>query len=93
MGEGAAVKDAEGSLAPAMVAVLALLFVGVAGGCGTIGPPVPPEEIGIAARLEQEKQKEAEREKARKAAEEPEALPEPEEDVPDDVMQPLVLPR
>lgn len=89
MGEGAAVKDADGPLAPAKAALLALLFVGVAAGCGTIGPPIPPEEIGIAARLEHEKEKE----KARKAAEEPEAVPEPEEDVPDDVMQPLVLPR
>lgn len=73
---------------------LALLPAAVLlGGCGTIGPPIPPEEIGIAAKIEEAKKKDAEQ--ARKAAEQPppEAEAEPEEDVPDDVTQPLQLPR
>lgn len=73
---------------------LALLPAAVLlGGCGTIGPPIPPEEIGIAAKIEEAKKKEAEQ--AKKAAEPPppEAEAEPEEDVPDDVTQPLQMPR
>ncbi len=71
--------------APAIV--LGLLFsVGVMG-CGTVGPPIPPEDIGLAKRLAAERDKAA---KAKEAADEEPARP---EDQPDDVNQPLVIPR
>lgn len=63
-------------------------------GCGTIGPPIPPEEIGVAAKLEREKAK---------AQQRPTPLKEPEkdtdkdteidEDRPEDQDQPLNMPR
>jgi hypothetical protein len=42
------------------------LLTGVIAGCGTIGPPMAPEDIGLAARLR------AEEEKASKAVVKPE---------------------
>jgi hypothetical protein len=56
-----------------------------------VGPPIPPEEIGIAAKVEKEKTLELEREKAKEAQPAPEQKP--EEDLPDDVTQPLFIPR
>lgn len=63
-------------------------------GCGTIGPPIPPEEIGVAAKLEKEKAKARQRPAPLK---EPEKDKEPEtdqdEDRPEDQEQPLNMPR
>jgi hypothetical protein len=46
-----------------IAALVSALFIGLSGGvgCGTIGPPIPPEEVGLAAKLIEQK------EKARKA--------------------------
>lgn len=40
-------------------ALLVALLMGLAGlsACGTIGPPMPPEDIGLAAKLIEEKEK------------------------------------
>lgn len=38
---------------------LALTGVGMMSGCGTIGPPVPPEDIGIAAAVLKQQEREA----------------------------------
>ena len=44
-----------------------VLAVGLIGtlctGCGTVGPPVPPEFVGIGAKVQREKEKEKERAK------------------------------
>lgn len=57
-----------------------------AAGCGTIGPPIPPEELGVAAKLEKEKAR---------AAQQPAQPKEPEkdDDRPEDQSQELSLPR
>ena len=49
--------------------IVGVLLTGVVTGCGTVGPPMAPEDIGLAARLR------AEEEKAAKA------VPKPEEEV------------
>ncbi len=55
-------------------------------GCGTVGPPIPPEDIGVAAKLERERV----RAKQQPA---PTQEPEKEEDRPEDENQQLSLPR
>lgn len=83
-----------------MVGWLALV-VTVAAGCGTVGPPIPPEEIGIAAKVEKDKKDkilEGEKGKAKQEQAPPPQGPEavgeqPDDDLPDDVTQPMVLPR
>ena len=78
------------------------------GGCGTVGPPVAPEMVGVGAKLQREKDKERlkeeERRKARERQEmmpaEPEVPPgeaesEPEEEEPspsDEVILPPLRP-
>lgn len=47
--------------------VLGLFVAAALAGCGTIGPPIAPEDIGVAARLQKEKEREA-KEKAAKEA-------------------------
>jgi hypothetical protein len=61
-------------------ALSSLVFVGLVGAvaCGTVGPPIPPEEVGLAAKIIEQKEKErkAKREDAKPAEEEDEvALP------------------
>jgi hypothetical protein len=46
--------------------IVGVLLTGVVAGCGTVGPPMAPEDIGLAARLR------AEEEKAAKAVVKPE---------------------
>ena len=46
--------------------IVGVLLAGVVTGCGTVGPPMAPEDIGLAARLR------AEEEKAAKAVVKPE---------------------
>lgn len=43
-------------------------------GCGTIGPPIPPEEVGLAAKIIEQKEKE-------RKAKGKEAKPEEEDEV------------
>lgn len=48
-----------------------LALMGMVAGCGTIGPPVPPEDIGIAGAVLKQQEREAkEKEKAVKEAQE-----------------------
>ncbi|MEW6543854.1 MAG: hypothetical protein AB1411_09625 [Nitrospirota bacterium] len=57
-----------------------LLLAWALAGCGTVGPPVAPEDLGVAAKLEKAKQQEeaAKAEAERKKPEE-QAVPEEEE--------------
>jgi hypothetical protein len=57
------------------------LIVGVlTAGCGTIGPPMAPEDIGLAARIraDQEKEEKAANAQSKPKVEEEEATPEGE---------------
>lgn len=52
--------------------VVVALAVSVLAGCGNVGPPVPPEMVGIGAKIQREKDKEkarAEEEKRRRERE------------------------
>ena len=41
------------------IGLAAALVLDLAGGCGKVGSPSPPEDIGIAAKLERERQERA----------------------------------
>ena len=62
------------------------LWLATLSGCGTVGPPIPPEDIGVSAKLERERV----RAKQQPA---PTQEPEKEEDLPEDENQQLSLPR
>jgi len=51
-------------------------------GCGKVGPPIAPEDTGIAAKLQKAKEKEKEKEKAAKVEREPAEETATQEDVP-----------
>jgi predicted small lipoprotein YifL len=59
---------------------LCILLVGILGGCGTVGPPIPPEDTAIAVKLQ--KAKEKEKEKAAKAERKPEEVAPVQDEVP-----------
>jgi hypothetical protein len=40
---------------------IAILFL-ISGGCGAVGPPIPPEDVGIEAKLRQQQQEQAKKE-------------------------------
>ena len=44
------------------------VIMGVLVGCGVVGPPVPPENVGVAPTIERQKKVEALEEKQREAA-------------------------
>ncbi len=41
----------------ALVSALLISLSGIVA-CGTIGPPIPPEEVGLAAKITEQKEKE-----------------------------------
>ena len=41
------------------IGLAAAVVLDLAGGCGKIGSPIPPEDIGIAAKLERDRQEQA----------------------------------
>jgi predicted small lipoprotein YifL len=59
---------------------LCILLAGMVGGCGTVGPPIPPEDTAIAVKLQ--KAKEKEKEKAAKAERKPEEVAPMQDEVP-----------
>ena len=61
------------------------LWLATLSGCGTVGPPIPPEEIGVSAKLEKEK--------ARAKLQPPLPEKDKDEDRPEDEEQQLSLPR
>ncbi len=61
------------------------LWLATLWGCGTVGPPIPPEEIGVSAKLEKEK--------ARAKLQPPLPEKDKDEDRPEDEEQQLSLPR
>ncbi|MFM8552528.1 MAG: hypothetical protein ACKOCD_09545 [Nitrospiraceae bacterium] len=70
--------------------LIGALWLAALSGCGTVGPPIPPEEIGVAAKLARE-QAQAKAQPQPAKPKEPE--PEPEEDRPEDENQELLMPR
>lgn len=60
------------------------LWLTILSGCGTVGPPIPPEDIGVAAKLEKEKAR---------AKLQPPPEKDKDEDRPEDEEQQLSLPR
>ena len=36
--------------------IAVVLFVGLTMGCGVVGPPIPPEQVGVAATIARQKQ-------------------------------------
>jgi len=63
--------------------VLAGVITGLLVGCGTVGPPVPPEYVGVNPTIERQKKLEALEEKQREAA----AAAESAEPEPDPMLQ------
>ncbi len=53
----------------------AAVVLDLVGGCGKVGSPIPPEDVGIAAKLEQERQEQAKRDKKEAEREEELELP------------------
>lgn len=41
------------------IGLAAAVVLDLLGGCGKVGSPIPPEDIGIAAKLERERQEQA----------------------------------
>ncbi|MBI3603984.1 MAG: hypothetical protein HY205_06000 [Nitrospirae bacterium] len=66
--------------------LIGALWLAILSGCGTVGPPIPPEDIGVAAKLEKEKAR-------AKLQTPPPKEPEKEDDQPEDENQQLSLPR
>ncbi|MFQ5991716.1 MAG: hypothetical protein ACE5NA_04685 [Nitrospiraceae bacterium] len=67
-----------------------ILIFGLAGfvACGSVSSPVPPEDLGVAVKLEQAKQREAREQEKKKAQEAgPGLMPEVEQE------QPRLAPR
>jgi hypothetical protein len=65
--------------------LIGALWLATLSGCGTVGPPIPPEEIGVSAKLEKEK--------ARAKLQPPPPEKDKDEDRPEDEEQQLSLPR
>ncbi|MDE3040614.1 MAG: hypothetical protein KGJ82_08570 [Nitrospirota bacterium] len=63
--------------------VLVGVITGVLVGCGVVGPPVPPENVGVNPTIERQKKVEALEEKQREAA----AAAESAEPLPDPMLQ------
>jgi hypothetical protein len=66
-----------------VTSVLAGVITGLLVGCGTVGPPVPPEYVGVNPTIERQKKLEALEEKQREAA----AAAESAEPEPDPMLQ------
>ena len=60
-----------------VTSVLGGMIAGVLVGCGTVGPPVPPESVGVNPTIAQQKKIEASGEKQREAAVEAESAEPP----------------
>jgi hypothetical protein len=66
-----------------VTSVLVGVITGVLVGCGVVGPPVPPENVGVNPTIERQKKLEALEEKQREAA----AAAESAESPPDPMLQ------
>ena len=42
-----------------VTSILVGVITGVLAGCGTVGPPVPPENVGVNSIIQQQKKQEA----------------------------------
>ena len=68
---------------PGATSVVVAATMGTLVACGAVGPPVPPESVGVNPTVERQKQVEALEEKQRAAA----AASEPVEPQPDPMLQ------
>ncbi len=68
-----------------MLVLVGSCMGGTLPGCGAIGPPIPPEEVGIAAKLLREEKRAAKEERKRKTQE-------PEKTMEDEVTLPPLRP-
>lgn len=68
---------------PGASSVVVAVTMGTLVACGAVGPPVPPESVGVNPTIERQKQIEALEEKQRAAA----AAREPVESQPDPMLQ------
>ena len=66
-----------------VTSVLVGVITGLLVGCGIVGPPVPPESVGVNPTIERQKKLEALEEKQREAA----AAAESAEPLPDPMLQ------
>ena len=57
----------------------AIVWIGLwaAAGCGVVGPPIPPEDVGVAPFIERQKRQQAQQAAAQPTAEEPAQEQEP----------------
>lgn len=58
MGQGPGVKTSRAAVALVMCAVC-----GINGGCGVVGPPIPPENVGVAPIIEKQKKLQEQKER------------------------------
>ncbi len=68
---------------PGMMSIVAGMMMGLLAACGSVGPPVPPESVGVNSTIERQKELEAIEEKRRGAA----AAAESSESQPDPLLQ------
>ena len=68
---------------PNATSIVAGVTMGMLVACGVVGPPVPPESVGVNATIERQKQLETLEEKQREAA----AAAESTEPQPDSILQ------
>ena len=68
---------------PSATSVVAGVTMGLLVACGAVGPPIPPENVGVSPTIERQKKLEALEEKQREAA----AAAESTEPQPDPMLQ------
>ncbi|THJ12326.1 MAG: hypothetical protein CAF43_006670 [Nitrospira sp. CG24C] len=68
---------------PGTMSIVAGMMMGLLAACGSVGPPVPPESVGVNSTIERQKELEAIEEKRRGAA----AAAESSESQPDPLLQ------
>jgi hypothetical protein len=68
---------------PSATSIVAGVTMGMLVACGAVGPPIPPENVGVSPTIERQKALEALEEKQREAAAEAEST----ESQPDPVLQ------
>lgn len=68
---------------PSATSIVVGVMIGMLTACGAVGPPVPPESVGVNSTIERQKELEAIEEKRRSAA----AAAESAESQPDPMLQ------
>lgn len=66
-GPGRAPGRCAGRAGMIWIGLLLVSVLDLHGGCGKVGSPIPPEEVGVAAKLEQERRARAKQQRAPEA--------------------------